>query len=199
MSLEIYIDNEKFEIKKRYKTLGLAIKEINTQLSKERKIATHILVNGEELSEKTFMYSKKNILEFKTKKESGIVLEGIYSMKGHCERYFYLMEELDFEEDIPEDEIFQELIDITTWFIKQLIAVKGFSTVDLIDAEFNENLEQLQDFYMDIKQAFEQGDMEIILEILQYEIPNILTKIIEEMKKYSQHFFNDYQSREFLN
>lgn len=199
MMLEIYIDDEKFEMKKKYKTLGLAIKEINARLIKERKIATHIFVNGEEFSEKTFMYSKKNIIEFKTKKESGIILEGIYNMREHHKRYFQLMEELDFEEEIPADEIFQELMDITVWFIKHLIAVKNFSTIDFQDEEFDENLELLQDFYMDIKSAFEQGDMEVIMEILQYEIPNILTKISSKTKIYSNHFFNDQKRVEFLN
>lgn len=199
MSLEVYVDDEKFEIKKKYKTLGLAIKEINAKLIEDKKIATHIFVNGEELSEKTFMYSEKNILEFKTKKESGIILEGIYKMKEYHARYFTLIEELDFEEEVPEDEIFQELMDITVWFIKHLIAVKNLTTIDFQDLEFDDNLEQLQDFYMDIKLAFEQGDMEVILEILQYEIPSILTKISKKSEIYSHYFLYDQNRIEFLN
>lgn len=199
MSLEVYVDNEKFETKKRYKTLGLAIKEISSQLIKNRKVATHIFVNGEELSEKTFMYSKKNVLEFKTKKESWIVLEGIYNMKKYHERYFHLIEELEYEDEIPEDEICQELMDISVWFIKHLDTFKGLSTIDMVDSEFDDNLEQLQDMYMDIKLAFEQGDMDVILEILQYEIPNILSRVAKRSEVYSHQFFQDQKGAEFLN
>ncbi|MGL4403911.1 MAG: hypothetical protein ACRCTS_09380 [Fusobacteriaceae bacterium] len=199
MSIEVYIDNEKIELKKRYKTLGKAIIEINAQLIKESRLTTHILVNGEELSEKTFMYAKKNILEFKTKKESGIVFEGIYNMKKFSERYFDLVEEIGFVEEHEEDEILQEMMDLTSWFIKYLIAVKSFSTIDMRDNEFDKNLDQLQDLYMDIKQAFEQGDMEVILEILEFEVPNVLTKIEKKADDYAYYFLNDQKSNKFLN
>lgn len=199
MALEVYIDNEKIETKKRYKTLGLAIKEINAQLTKERKIATHILVNGEELSEKTFMYAKKNILEFRTKKESGIILEGIYNIKEYIKRYFDLIQEFEFAEEAQEDEILQEMVDITSWFIKHLLAMKSFSTIDMLDKGFDENLDMLQELYMEIKQAFEQGDMEVIVEILEYEVPNVLAKIERESADYVHYFSNDQKRNEFLN
>ncbi len=199
MALEVYIDNEKIETKKRYKTLGLAIKEINAQLTKERKIATHILVNGEELSEKTFMYAKKNILEFRTKKESGIILEGIYNIKEYIKRYFDLIQEFEFAEEAQEDEILQEMVDITSWFIKHLLAMKSFSTIDMLDKGFDENLDMLQELYMEIKQAFEHGDMEVIVEILEYEVPNVLAKIERESSDYVHYFSNDQKRNEFLN
>lgn len=199
MSLEVYIDNEKFETKKRYKTLGIAIKEINDQLVKDKKVTIHILVNGEELSEKTFMYAEKNILEFKTKKESGIVLDGIYNIRRYSERYFHLIEEIEFAEEIQEDDIFQEMIDITSWFVKHLVMVKKISTIDMLDSEFDQNLDRIQDLYSDIKLAFEQGDMEIIMEILEYEIPNVLIKIGKKADEYAYCFSNDQKRIEFLN
>ncbi|MGL5963996.1 MAG: hypothetical protein ACRCZ2_06345 [Fusobacteriaceae bacterium] len=199
MSLEVYIDNEKIEIKKKYKTLGMAIRDINEKLIKDRKITTHVIVNGEELSEKTCMYSAKNILEIKTKKESTIILEGLYNMKEYTFKYFELIEELESIDESESDECLQEMLNITSWFIKHLISVKNFSTIDMLESEFDENLNQLQDSYMEMEDAFQQGDIDIILEVLEYEVAKVMIELQKKAEYYIVHFIDDQARTEFLN
>lgn len=201
MSVEIYIDNQRLEVEnKTFKTLGLAIKEANSYLVKNGKVATHIYVNGKEFSEKTVMDSEKNIIEFKTKTESSMLLEGIYIIKNQKNRYFELIEESDFEEVDSEDTnlILQELVGITNWTLKQLIAIKENSAIDMIDPDFSEDLEEFKEIYTELKNAFDQGDSEMIWDILEYDISNMLMIFGDKTEIYSKYLIEEQSRSRFL-
>lgn len=201
MSVEIYIDNEKFSTEdKRFKTLGSAIKEVNDHIFKEKKIAVKIYVNGKEFSENTVMNSERNIIEFKTKTESSVMLDGVYMMEKYKNRYFELLEESDFQEIDMEDTgyLLQELIGIAGWMLKHLSAIGNNSAIDMIDLDFKDDFEEFEEIYSELKEAYEQGDSERIWDILEYEISDMILIFCEKIELYSKYFLEEQRRVKFL-
>ncbi|MGL4533712.1 MAG: hypothetical protein ACRC0V_01075 [Fusobacteriaceae bacterium] len=193
MEFEIYVDNEKLVTRRRFfKTVGLAIQEASNKLKKNGKIITSIDMNGEVLDENFKYSSGKQILEIQTKTERIVTLEGIGGCKKYLERYSEIVEGLEdesLEEFMDEETALEELLHISGWFHNLIGAtIDGFILEDS-ESKFFSYFEDLEEVVESAKEAFEMGDVEIVLEILKYDIGKLINEFVDEYENYLEELY----------
>lgn len=187
MSFEIYIDDYKLEMrKKKFKTIGLVIKEINECLNKDGKVMQKIVVNGQEFNENFIYDNRRCIIEVQTKSKDSIILEAVYDIKKNSDRFFSLIEEVIETEAYSMKRIYMisEIIGIVSWFFNVVSTLKSFTFIDNETINLEEYLEEFRMEYVSLKKAFEMEDEECILDILEYELTSLISEITDSSEEY---------------
>ncbi len=199
MEFEIYIDNEKIKtLKKTFKTIGLAIKEANMLLRKKGKLIISIDVNGSEFDENYLYTDKKQILEIKTKTQSTILLDGILLSREYITKYFDILTEINFEEEqfLDIKEGVKELLDLTGWFYGLLIAT--VENYQLQNSELGEYLYRYEEEIVGLKEAYDEGNINYVLDILENEMGILLGEFLENYDRFKDELFKEDGISRFL-
>ena len=199
MEFEIYIDNEKMKtLKKTFKTIGLAIKEANILLRKKGKLIISIDVNGSEFDENYLYTDKKQILEIKTKTQSTILLDGILLSREYITKYFDILTEINFEEEqfLDIKEGVKELLDLTGWFYGLLIAT--VENYQLQNSELGEYLYRYEEEIVGLKEAYDEGNINYVLDILENEMGILLGEFLENYDRFKDELFKEDGISRFL-
>jgi hypothetical protein len=199
MEFEIYIDNEKMKtLKKTFKTIGLAIKEANMLLRKKGKLIISIDVNGSEFDENYLYTDKKQILEIKTKTQSTILLDGILLSREYLTKYFDILTEINFEEEqfLDIKEGVKELLDLTGWFYGLLIAT--VENYQLQNSELGEYLYRYEEEIVGLKEAYDEGNINYVLDILENEMGILLGEFLENYDRFKDELFKEDGISRFL-
>ncbi|MGL5123535.1 MAG: hypothetical protein ACRC6K_05175 [Fusobacteriaceae bacterium] len=189
MGIEIYVNNQKLNSRrKNFKTLGLAIKEINNILGKEKKIATNILINGEKFNENHLYNNEKCIIEVITKDHSAILLENLYKVEINGNRYFEIIEEIYYysPEGLDLTELMAELLSIVSWYHNLISTLNNYILEEESRVEFEDYLSDFKKEYLALKKAFEQNDEDCVLDILEYDVAGLVSEFLKEKDKYIQ-------------
>lgn len=193
MEFEIYVDNEKLTTRrKKFKTVGLAIQEANNKLKKNGKIITGIDINGKILDENFKYLPGKQLLEIQTKTEIEVTLEGITGCKKYLERYREIVKILDdetLEEFSDRENVLEELLHISSWFHNLIGAAIDNFFFEESESNFYLYFQDLEEVVEEAREAFEMGDMEILLDILRYDAGKLINEFIEDFEIYKEELF----------
>lgn len=200
MEFEIYIDNEKTKFqKKNFKTIGLAIKEANMLLRKKGKLIISIDVNGDEFDENYFYTEKRQVLEIRTKTQSHILLDGMLLVREYLTKYFDILTEINFEEEqfLDVKEGVKELLDLTGWFYGLLVAI--VENYQLHDSGLGEYFYKYEEEVIGLKEAYEEGNINYVLDILENEMGMLFTEFLEKYDTFKEELFKEDGMSKFLN
>ncbi len=201
MGIEIYVNNQKLNSRrKNFKTLGLAIKEINNILGKEKKIATDIFINGEKFNENHLYNNEKCVIEVMTKDHSSILLENLYKVEANGNRYFEIIEEIYYysPEGIELTQAMTDLLSLVSWFHNLIATLNNNTTEDEIHLDFENYLEDFKKEYLALKKAFEQGDEDCVLDILEYDVAGLISEFLKEKDKYIEVITEQHSNSRLL-
>lgn len=202
MSLEVYIDNIKRDIGlKEINTIGAIIIEINEMLEKEKKVAERIYINGERFSERHLYNPNYCVVEVTSVSQEKLFLEGLYNLSKYSQKYFALIEEsYDYEEKDEElEEITLELVALYNWFLNFLISIKEEMDLNFEMPELDQYIEELKKEETPISETLKMRDSECLMDILEYEVAGVISRIAENNERYIELFISIIGKNKFIN
>lgn len=188
--MDILIDNKKISLeKKKFKSLGLIMDEINKVLDREGKMLCDIYVNGRVLSDNQIILGDKiDVVEVVTQSPKMVLLRALTDMKDFIEKYFESLEIISAEAEM-EDEMqllgsFFEIVGGLEWCHNVLLSVKENTALDLTDETFNEVLEDFKECLAGIQDAMNSRDMMALYEMLEFDMSDLLADVANDINYY---------------
>lgn len=190
--MEIYIDNKKISVeKKKYKTLGLVMDEVNKILEKEGKLLYDICVNGEGLVDNQVILGESiNLVEVTTRSPKLVIIRALQDMESFIERYVESIDlMLDENDGIDDGEALGALFELVgglEWCQSVLYSIKENTAADFMIEDFDSKLEDFDVCLNMVQDALESRDLMTLIEILDYDMKDILDDTSKDLLVYQE-------------
>lgn len=195
--MDILIDNKKINFeKKKFKSLGLIMDEINKILEREGKMLCDIYVNGRVLADnQMIMGDKIDVVEVVTQTPKIVILTALKDMKVFIEKYFESLEVIGSEVEMEDDmQLLGSLFEIVgglEWCNNVLLSIKENTAIDFIDENFDEILEEYRGCLGGIQDAMNSRDMAAMYEMLEFDMSDILADVANDINFYYEHILKE--------
>ena len=188
--MDILIDNKKINFeKKKFKSLGLVMDEINKILERERKMLCDIYVNGKMLADNQMIMGEKiDVVEVVTQSPKMVILGALKDMKDFIPRYFESLEILGAEAEMEDEmqvvgSVF-EVVGGLEWCHSVLLSIKENTALDFMYEEFDEMVEDFRESLEEIQDALNSRDMVTLYEMLEFDMSDILSDLSADLDLY---------------
>lgn len=135
-----------------------------------------------------------------TKDHSSILLENLYKVEANGNRYFEIIEEIYYysPEGIELTQAMTDLLSLVSWFHNLIATLNNNTTEDEIHLDFENYLEDFKKEYLALKKAFEQGDEDCVLDILEYDVAGLISEFLKEKDKYIEVITEQHSNSRLL-
>lgn len=188
--MDILIDNKKVNFeKKKFKSLGLVMDEINKVLEREGKMLCDIYVNGKVLTDNQIIVGDKiDVVEVVTQTPKVVLLSALQDMKVFISRYYDTLEIIGTDSQM-EDEVqmlttIYEVVGGLEWCNSVLLSVKENTALDFVNEDFDEILEDFKVSLEGIQDALNSRDIITLYEMLEFDMSDILADISVDLNLY---------------
>lgn len=201
--MDIFIDNKKTENfkRRRFKSLGAALKAVNKSLKDEDKILHSITVNGRNIPDHSFSKIKDiSLIEVKTKTYRGIILEALCCFKGYSNMYFEVIEGIENHEDfLNSEERVGEVLGFLSWTYSLLMSMKDSTTLDLVYEDLEEFAEDFRYGIKEAKKALEKSDFDEFLDILEFDLGSLVSSMYHMVDEYFEAVVKEESRKSLIN
>ncbi len=201
--MEIYVDNEKFELRKNNKkNIGKILKEITKKIEKNQKVIRNIYFNGVRLEGTTVIdVQGTGVIEVETKSYTDLIFESLENCKIYLNTFFecydVLNSKLENNEKIVEEDI-EETHSFLTWFIDLLYLLDEVYDFSLRYEEYNELGVILLEEITAISEIKKAKKFEDYVNYLDFNIAIYLEKFISNIDYYSKIILEDERNKNNL-
>jgi|GEM_PF-2992373 len=188
--MDVFIDNKRITLeKKKFKSLGLVMDEINKVLEREGKMLCDIYVNGKILSDNQIIVGDKiDVVEVVTQSPKMVILRALQDMREFIARYFESMEIISTEVEVEDEmQLLGSLFDLVgglEWCNNVLLSIKENTALDFEDESFDEVLEDYNECLEGIQDAMNSRDMLALYEMLEFDMSDILADVSNDLNFY---------------
>ncbi len=188
--MDVIIDNKKVHLeKKRFKSLGLVMDEINKILDKEGKMLSDLYVNGNIIYDNQIIPGDKiDVVEVITQSPKMVILRALGDMRDFFDSFFEKLEiiatEVEYDDEVQMINSFFEIIGGLEWCSNVLLSIKENTALDFVDPTFDELLETYKELLTSLIDALNSRDMLALYEMLEFEMSDLIADLSKYLNTY---------------
>ncbi len=187
--MKILIDNKSFPLQGSFATFGEIINEVHKKLKTEDKLLESISVDGTLLRNSSIINVEKiKLVEITSKSHRSIIYASLVLLEEYIGEFFNSLESLESgdTDSVIHHLKLEEIFNFLNWSLNLLYSLKDNSSVEFLYEDFDEFLDEYREILENFYKALESQDYNIILEILEFDISDLLIAFRSNIESYKE-------------